>query len=294
MEIAELVLEYVQALVWPLITLTLVYVLRAHLTAAFARMTRVETPAGSIEFAVEARDVLNQAESVGDGAGPAPVWRRSPQQAQGVPAPAGPPSGNGQTTDYPLPAPAGSGHGFPPPGQAPGGPGHGHPQPGQPAPGGPGHGQPQQPAPGGPAYGYPPPEQPGSFGPGVVHPGSAVPQSAQQSPGPVWRDGFRVARGMADSVPAAAVVAAWDVLERLCRDVVLARGLGRQPADVASLGRALVACGLPAASADVLTRLRGLRDRAPHLSTGVTPGAARDVIDGCLTLAREVDALRGG
>ncbi|WP_436960403.1 hypothetical protein [Streptomyces sp. SudanB182_2057] len=279
MEIAELILKYVQALVWPLITLTLVYVLRAHLTAAFARMTRVETPAGSIEFAVEARDVLNQAESVGDGAGPASAWRRSPQQAHGVPAPAGPPSGNGQTTDYPLPAPAGSGHGFPPPGQAPGGAGHGHPQPGQPAQGG-------------PAYGYPQPGQPGSFGPSVVQPGSAVPQSAQQSPGSVWRDGFRVARGMADSVPAAAVVAAWDVLERLCRDVVLARGLGWQPADVASLGRALIACGLPAASADVLTRLRGLRDRAPHLSTGVTPGAARDVIDACLTLAREVDALR--
>ncbi|MDN3263834.1 hypothetical protein QWJ26_29305 [Streptomyces sp. CSDS2] len=263
MEIAELVLEYVQALVWPLITLTLVYVLRAHLREAFARMTRVETPAGAIEFAVEARDVLNQAESVGDSAGQVPAWR-GPQQAHGVPAPAGPPSGNGQNTDYPLHPPAGSGH----------------PQPGQPVPGG-------------PAYGYPQPEQPGSFGQVVVPPGPGAPQPVEQRPGPVWRDGFRVARGVADSAPAAAVVTAYDVLERLCREVVPARGPGRQPTDVASLGRALVACGLPAGSADVLTRLRGLRDRAPHLSNGVTPGAARDVIDACLTLAREVDALRG-
>ncbi|GHH19684.1 hypothetical protein [Streptomyces rubradiris] len=276
MEIAELVLEYVQALVWPLITLTLVYVLRAHLREAFARMTRVETPAGAIEFAVEARDVLNQAESVGDSAGQVPAWR-GPQQAHGVPAPAGPPSGNGQNTDYLLPAPAGSGSGYPPPGHAPGGSGQGHPQPGQPVPGG-------------PAYGYPQPGQPGSFGPVVVPSGPGAPQ---QRPGSVWRDGFRVARGVADSAPAAAVVTAWDVLERLCREVVPAHGPGRPPTDVASLGRALVACGLPAGSADVLTRLRGLRDRAPHLSYGVTPGAARDVIDACLTLAREVDALRG-
>ncbi|MEU3954458.1 hypothetical protein AB0F45_19415 [Streptomyces achromogenes] len=91
-----------------------------------------------------------------------------------------------------------------------------------------------------------------------------------------------------------AVVTAWDVLERLCREVVLARGLGWQPADVAFLGRALVACGLPTRGATVLTRPRGLRDRAQRLSYGVTPGAARDVIDACLSLACEVDALRGG
>ncbi|GGR57065.1 hypothetical protein GCM10010236_06450 [Streptomyces eurythermus] len=292
-EIAELVLKYVQALVWPLITLTLVYVLRAHLRDAFARMTRLETPAGSIEFAVEARDVLNQAESVGDGAGPVPAWRGS-RTAHGVPAPAGPPSGNGQDTDYPLPAPAGSGYGYPPPGHAPGGPGQGHTQPGQPAPGGPGQGQPQQPGSGGPVYDQPQPGQPGSPGPVVLRPWPDAPHPAEQRSGAVWRDGFRVARGMADSVPTAAVVTAWDVLERLCREVVLARGLGWQPADVASLGRALVACGLPTGSAAVLTRLRRLRDRAQHLSNGVTPGAARDVIDACLALAREIEALRGG
>jgi hypothetical protein len=150
-EIAELVLKYVQALVWPLITLTLVYILRAHLRDAFARMTRVETPAGSTEFAVEARDVLNQAESVGDGAGPVPPGRR-PRQAHGVPPPA-PPS-------Y-QPA-------------APGGPGQVHPQPGQ----------------------------PGSFGPVILHPGSVMSHPAEQRPGSLWRDGFRVARGVADSMPA--------------------------------------------------------------------------------------------
>jgi hypothetical protein len=208
--------------VWPLITFTLVYVLRAHLREAFARMTRVETPAGSIEFAVEARDVLNHAESAGDSAGPV-TTRSGPRQAHGVPAPAGPPPDNGQNTDYPLPAPAGSGHGHPP-GHAPGGFGHVHPQPGQPAPGG-------------PSYSYPQPGQPGSFGPVVLHPVPGASHPVEQRPGSVWRSGFRVARDVADSLPAAAVVTAWDVLERLCREVVLVRGLGWQPADVASLGR---------------------------------------------------------
>lgn len=85
------------------------------------------------------------------------------------------------------------------------------------------------------------------------------------------RDGFRVAMGVAHAVPAAAVVTAWATLERLCREGVLAHGPGRQPTDVASPGRSLVGCGPPTGSADVPTRLRGLRDCAQYLSHGVTP-----------------------
>ncbi|WP_208884958.1 MULTISPECIES: hypothetical protein [unclassified Streptomyces] len=63
-EIAELVLKYVQALVWPGVTVGCVWVLRHQLTEALKRMSRVETPAGSIEFAAAARDVLDEAEEL--------------------------------------------------------------------------------------------------------------------------------------------------------------------------------------------------------------------------------------
>ncbi|MFF0001306.1 hypothetical protein [Streptomyces avermitilis] len=62
MEVAELVLKYVQTLVWPLVTVGLVWGLRGHIQGAFTRMTRLETPAGAIEFAFEAREVRAEAE----------------------------------------------------------------------------------------------------------------------------------------------------------------------------------------------------------------------------------------
>ncbi|MFE0348638.1 hypothetical protein [Streptomyces griseoluteus] len=67
MAVAELVLKYVEALVWPVVTLVLAWACRHHLKRAFARMTRLETPAGAIDFAEEARrtydDTREQASS---------------------------------------------------------------------------------------------------------------------------------------------------------------------------------------------------------------------------------------
>lgn len=63
-EIAELVLKYVEALTWPLVTVGLVWGLRRHVQAAFTRMTRLETPAGAIEFTSDARDVRFEAEEL--------------------------------------------------------------------------------------------------------------------------------------------------------------------------------------------------------------------------------------
>lgn len=63
-KVAELVLEYVKALVWPLVTVGLVWMLRNQIQAAFTRMTRLETPAGSIEFTSDAREVRNEAEEL--------------------------------------------------------------------------------------------------------------------------------------------------------------------------------------------------------------------------------------
>ncbi|WP_328361434.1 hypothetical protein OG800_26500 [Streptomyces sp. NBC_00445] len=64
MEVAELVLKYVEALAWPLVTVGLVWSLRNHIQAAFTRMTRLETPAGSIEFASDARETRAEAEEL--------------------------------------------------------------------------------------------------------------------------------------------------------------------------------------------------------------------------------------
>ncbi|MER5806676.1 hypothetical protein ABT143_00530 [Streptomyces sp. NPDC002033] len=64
MEIAELVLKYVQALVWPSVTVGCVWVLRHQIAEALKRMSRVETPAGSIEFAAAARHALDEAEEL--------------------------------------------------------------------------------------------------------------------------------------------------------------------------------------------------------------------------------------
>ncbi|WP_181806111.1 hypothetical protein [Streptomyces shenzhenensis] len=59
----------------------------------------------------------------------------------------------------------------------------------------------------------------------------------------------------------------------------------------AAVGRRLELLGLSREAADVFDRLRELRDRAAHRATDVTPVAARDFVDSCLTLAREIEAL---
>ncbi|MGW0465432.1 hypothetical protein ACWDX6_09200 [Streptomyces sp. NPDC003027] len=62
MEIAELVLKYVEALVWPLVVVVLAWSFRRHQKRAFDRMTRLETPAGAIEFAEEAARTYEEVE----------------------------------------------------------------------------------------------------------------------------------------------------------------------------------------------------------------------------------------
>ena len=71
-DVAELVLKYVQALVWPCVTLALVFVWRDRIADAIQRLQRVETPAGAVEFATDARDVRDRAEAVARS-GPGPV-----------------------------------------------------------------------------------------------------------------------------------------------------------------------------------------------------------------------------
>ncbi|MGF0164339.1 hypothetical protein ACQRET_09925 [Streptomyces koyangensis] len=64
MAIAELVLKYLDTLVWPVVTVVLVWMLRAQIRQAFRRLTRLETPAGTLEFEAEARAVRDEADDL--------------------------------------------------------------------------------------------------------------------------------------------------------------------------------------------------------------------------------------
>ncbi|MFF3520851.1 hypothetical protein ACFYYQ_09080 [Streptomyces albidoflavus] len=69
MAIAELVLKYLDTLVWPVVTVVLVWMLRAQIRQAFGRLTRLETPAGTLEFEAEARAVRDEADDLRAPAG---------------------------------------------------------------------------------------------------------------------------------------------------------------------------------------------------------------------------------
>lgn len=64
MEVAELVLKYLEAVVWPLVVAGLGWTLRDQLRSAFARVSRLETPAGAIEFSSDARETRTEAEEL--------------------------------------------------------------------------------------------------------------------------------------------------------------------------------------------------------------------------------------
>ena len=177
-EIAELVLKYVEALVWPAVTVGLVWGLRSHIREAFARMTRLETPAGAIEFETQAREVLSQAEEAAIATPPGSL-------AQGIPQPRPQPWS-------PHPAPAGA--------RAPaperveeGGPSARDEAPPSPAPQGP-------PVPPGGPWAPPPYAQPAAV------------------EAPHWREQLGEARTMVDASPVGAVVTAWNALLGVVHD----------------------------------------------------------------------------
>ncbi|MFB7709821.1 hypothetical protein [Streptomyces sp. NPDC056105] len=64
MQIAELVLKFIQALAWPLVTMFLAWLFRSQLQQMFSRVTRLETPAGAMDFAAEARAVHEEAAEI--------------------------------------------------------------------------------------------------------------------------------------------------------------------------------------------------------------------------------------
>ena len=112
---------------------------------------------------------------------------------------------------------------------------------------------------------------------------------------PQWREEFQNARDMVDASPVGAVVTAWNALGVLALDACRASAVplpaSSRPVEI---GDALRWLGLSPSVMHVFDRLRQLRNRAVHGVENVTPGAARDFVDSCLTVARELDARMRG
>jgi hypothetical protein len=311
----------------------------------------VETPAGAIEFAAEAREVLNQAERVAgvehmsvpparrawetrlgsgsshlepdagvgaegpmsvpeavqqmpsdedDGVLPTPWYRPSPPPPPGGSGPQypPPPPPGGSGPQYPPPPPPGDGESaYPSPWQQP------SPQHAEPWLGPPPHPSPEEeevlseeslfPEPPPPAG---EPAQPGFDARRLPAPPRSAALEApskfrRRTETTAWRKELRNARDMVDSSPVGAVITAWNALNALCVDVLeMPEPSSHRPLEV---GKWLTSAGLSPGSLDVFMRLHMLRNRAMHGAGDVTPGAARDFVDSCLTVAYEVNALRG-
>ncbi|GAA2095173.1 hypothetical protein GCM10009801_63750 [Streptomyces albiaxialis] len=284
MEVAELVLKYVEALAWPVTVGILAWCLRAHLREAFGRMTRIETPAGALEFEASARSLRDETE------------RLLARERDDEPRPADVPALPRQTslagmlreTDYRAvvveerdrlsrPArPSESGPGGTPdatPGEAP-------------------DRTPDR----------TPDETPlAALEPDVDRPvnrrialdagqrhAGGVP--ARTNTGWSWETKLAEASRLAEGVPAPAVAAAWHAVERLARD---AARLLRLPAD--GLGPpeliASLRTHLPFPVASVLNELHGLREEAVAHGGSVSPSAAHDYIAACAYVGRHLDHL---
>ncbi|MEU5715638.1 hypothetical protein AB0G71_07565 [Streptomyces sp. NPDC020403] len=288
MEIAELVLKYVEALVWPLVTVALVYGLRAHIKDAFGRLTRLETPAGSLEFAVEARELRDEAAELSVTLTPGVVTdrHRPPTHPSGYPVPEPVPVADAEpdtALDRGVPPP-------PPPwpladleweGVPAGPPSH---DPAE---------EPQAPR----WRAAPPPPPPGAAST-TPRPGDEVTRQRHRPIGSHFTDDlFTGPLGMTGESPAEAVITAWSALERIAADVLLQHSLPAQrraagPYDIRQLVTGLRALGLSDDAEVVVDRLRRLRDTAVHHPESVSAGAAQDFVMACLTLARDIQAFQ--
>ncbi|MCX5406207.1 hypothetical protein OHA37_20310 [Streptomyces sp. NBC_00335] len=119
MEIAELVLKFVDTLAWPLVALGLAWAWRTNIGRAIGRMTRVETPAGALEFAAEVADIRREAQYVIPAAATLPEQaaeaepRDEDQEADDSPDTPSPDTHVWRLGAVPAPRPAPGGYGHP-------------------------------------------------------------------------------------------------------------------------------------------------------------------------------------
>ncbi|MDQ0796193.1 hypothetical protein [Streptomyces sp. B1I3] len=305
MEIAELVLKYVEALAWPLVTLVLVYGLRAHIRGAFGRLTRLETPAGSLEFAAEVRELRDEAAGLSATRAPDGLPGGTSDEEPGHRPGADPFPQSGREW-APWPEPAAERRHEPVPEAAH----RAEPEPGPEA-------EPEAEA---DAEWEPGPEAP-SGAAGQAHPAERLPPSWGTVPPPAtggarpggsshrlsrwWPRGtdghstearFGEARAMAAASPVGAVITAWTTLESLSADVLRQRSLpvSRRvagPYDVRQVMAGLRELGVSDDAEAVFDRLRRLRNTAVHHPGSVSVEAAEDFVAASRTLAQDIQAL---
>jgi hypothetical protein len=243
--VAELVLKYIQALAWPLVTLGLAWVLRGQIRGAFARMTRLETPAGAIDFATEVRDVLVQADAAvgvaGSGGPPLPVGWGDPNA----------PVGGSPYGEY------GSADGGSAPQQPPVPPVPPETQP---------RGGSAPPVP--PPYGYPGP---------APYP--------YPSPRPVFGGLREARELVSLSPARAVISAWSTLGDFCVDVVLERSGSRRVPRRSTEIVDVLKAAGLSQEGVTVFNRLARLRNRAEHDADTVTARAALDFLDSCQKMA---------
>ncbi|MEW2704365.1 hypothetical protein AB0948_05010 [Streptomyces koyangensis] len=256
MAIAELVLKYLDALVWPVVTVVLVWMVRAQIRQAFGRLTRLETPAGTLEFEAEARAVRDEADDL-----------RAPGEEPGRVLPGAVRTGPGDwwpedLDEEPPPAedeePPPAEDAFPP--------------------------DPEE----GP-YEFP---RGGVWG--ASSGGGDDPYRSGPLP-PARRDPFQDALELAADSPVRAVAAAWERLVECAVEVLDARGhpLGPQPYahSTEQIRGWLAGLGLPVEAQGVHRRLQALWNQAFQHPEAVTPAAAGDYVRSCRALAAELREL---
>ncbi|MGA5577975.1 hypothetical protein ACPCK9_24505 [Streptomyces koyangensis] len=258
MAIAELVLKYLDALVWPVVTLVLVWMLRAQIRQAFQRLTRLETPAGTLEFEFEA-----EARAVRDEADDLRVPEEEPSRTLPGSVRTGPAGGWPQDEDE-----------EPPPDED------------------------QEPPPEDDALPPDPEEGPyelprgGAWG--APSGGGDGPYRSGPLP-PPRRDPFQDALDLAADSPVRAVALAWERLVAVALDVLETRGhpLGPQPYahSTEQIRGWLAGLGLPVEAQGVHRRLQALWNQAFQHPEAVTPAAADDYVRGCRALAAELREL---
>ncbi|MFD5185859.1 hypothetical protein ACFWMQ_25290 [Streptomyces sp. NPDC058372] len=264
MAIAELVLRYVDTLVWPVVTLLLVWLLRAQIREAFQRLVRVETPAGALEFEAEARAVREEADDL-----------TSPDGGPGVEGPSRRPGGRHAVGDTDW-------LGWPPEPDEEPEPDEDR-EPDLP----PNRGE--RPAP------Y---EHGGGAGWGAASGGGGPEPPPRVAPRPRRWGIFGDAMEMAEVSPVGAVVTAWTTLLTYEVSTLESHGFTPRPDpsgvhDAHEVAWQLAALGASPEMADVHEGLRALRNKAVDQPHSVTPEAARDFVRSCRTLAVGLRRLSG-
>ncbi|MEU1122176.1 hypothetical protein ABZ371_00950 [Streptomyces sp. NPDC005899] len=259
MEIAKLVLEYVKALAWPVFAAVLLWTVRVQLKGAVSRLTRVETPAGSAEFAAAAADVLDDAEelalSTAGGPEPVVVVPRPAASSSDVEGSRVEPEADADTDD------ADTDDGAMPDDRVP------------------------------------EDRRLRQRVVEVLEsvPYLLDPPDFESS---VSGKRFRKALHTAPVAPRAAVMRAWEALETCFQEVMWARGIETEGQDAPFVGPterrrvAIEALGLSREALDVYVRLRKLRNRAVHTSEEVTVAAAEDFVRSCRAIAIELQRSR--